>query len=149
MKVDPLGRNGGFWFRACFRAGVLVYRWFIAPFARDRWRPYDPAWLLGLAQQQWPEKIRLHQALSACTRASGDVPYLHFVSARRANQAGAEWQFERNLHLEHPAYGDLVLDILKDGRVGGVEFLGLLLADGHRADADLRPAQQAVAPAAR
>jgi uncharacterized protein YuzE len=33
-----------------------------------------------------------------------------------------EWQFNKNITLEHPEQGDLILDILKDGQIGGVEF---------------------------
>ena len=49
---------------------------------------------------------------------------LYFVDPRRPNQPGSDWQFEENIILEHPTEGDLVLDILKGHRVGGVEFLG-------------------------
>jgi hypothetical protein len=35
--------------------------------------------------------------------------------------SGSEWQIETNIVLEHPTEGDLVLDILKGQRVGGVE----------------------------
>jgi hypothetical protein len=45
------------------------------------------------------------------------------VSPENANKPGAEWQFERSIVLEDPKEGELVLDILKGNRVGGIEFL--------------------------
>jgi hypothetical protein len=62
------------------------------------WADYDPSWLVALAREQRGELV---PALSRCTRAL----------------------------VESEAYkkGDLVLDVLKDGRVGGVEFLAGLL----------------------
>ncbi len=90
-----------------------------------RWRPYDPTWLVELARSQRPELVA---ALAGCTRArhAGDA-MIHFVSPRRPNQPGSAWQFRENATLEHPDQGTLVLDVLKDGRVGGVEFLDRLL----------------------
>jgi hypothetical protein len=41
----------------------------------------------------------------------------------KSKSTGSQWQFEENIILEDPERGDLVLDILKGQRVGGVEFL--------------------------
>ena len=50
-------------------------------------------------------------------------PYICFVSGERPNQLDSEWQFEENIVLEHETEGVIVLDILKDGRIGGIEFV--------------------------
>jgi len=93
------------------------------------WKPYDPTWLVQLAEEQAPERPWLSAALSKCTKGRWDSPaYLRFVESRNANQPGSEWQFEENIILEHPEHGDLVLDILKEYRIGGVEFLSRVLA---------------------
>jgi hypothetical protein len=55
---------------------------------------------------------------------------IHFANPRRPNRSGSEWQFERNLTLEDPKQGELTLDVLKGNRVGGIEFLDVLLRDG-------------------
>jgi hypothetical protein len=47
----------------------------------------------------------------------------YFVDPQRPNEQGSEWQFLENVVMEHPTDGTIVLDILKDGRVGGVEFV--------------------------
>jgi len=49
--------------------------------------------------------------------------YTYFVSGERPNQSGSEWQFKENLVLEHKGDGTIVMDILKDGRIGGIEMV--------------------------
>ena len=66
-----------------------------------------------------------------CTRALYESEYyIRFVSAALANQPGAKWQFDRNVLLEDSPEGDLMVDVLKDGSIGGVEFVSKLLASG-------------------
>jgi hypothetical protein len=89
-----------------------------------RWRPYDPSWLVALAQAQHPDKPWLVASLQACTRAQIESRYYtRFVSSHRRSRPGSTWQFDCNLSLRSERDGDLVLDILKGGRVGGVEFV--------------------------
>jgi hypothetical protein len=91
------------------------------------WEPYDPAWLVDLARQQYPDEPWLAAALARCTRCMRyDDTYVHFVSPERANQPGADWQHDACLELESPTEGWVVLDILKDGEVGGVEFVAFI-----------------------
>lgn len=52
--------------------------------------------------------------------------YYQFISSKSANQVGSEWQFETSVRLEHRKKGTIVVDILKDSRIGGFEFLDLL-----------------------
>ncbi len=130
MKVK-IGENGKVKLtildRLLFRLEYSVGKCFSA-LRRYRWRTYDPSWLVALAQQQLPNDKWLHASLKNCTQASGDIPYIHFVSPRNANNPEAEWQFEKNVTLEDSEKGELILDVLKDGRIGGVEFLGVLLS---------------------
>jgi len=49
--------------------------------------------------------------------------YIYFVNAKNPNQPNSEWQFQENLILESKIYGTLVLDILSENRLGGIEFL--------------------------
>ena len=91
------------------------------------WNPYDPAWLVALAREQQPDLPWLADALATCTRASLEsAAYLRFVDPRNPNQPGSDWQFAENIILEDPNRGDIVLDVLKGHRVGGVEFLANL-----------------------
>lgn len=90
-----------------------------------KWEPYDPGWLVDLARASCPDEPWLQpNALSRCTFCYWDSrAYAYFVAPTDPNQPGSEWQFEKNVLLEHPREGTLVLDILRDRRVGGVEFL--------------------------
>ena len=91
------------------------------------WEPYDPTWLVDAARQLCPEEPWLPAALERCTRALHESrAYVYFVDPANPNAPGSEWQFVENIVLDHPIEGDLVLDILTDRRVGGVEFLSRL-----------------------
>lgn len=93
-------------------------------------QPYNPDWLAALATDQHPDQPWLADAFSRCTSVVKRTKYIiHFVDPTHANRPGAEWQFDRNLCLKDPAEGNLVIDILKNERIGAVEFYDLLL--GH------------------
>jgi len=90
------------------------------------WAQYDPAWLVALARRQRPGEPWLAEALSRCTRARGaGTVYVRFVTHRRANQPGAPWQFDRTVELVDPDAGVVLVDVLQDGRIGGIELLDL------------------------
>ena len=75
-----------------------------------RWKAYDPGWL--------PE------ALAGCTRyGERSRAYYYFVDPSAPNQPGSDWQFGRSIVLCHDREGEIVLDILRDCRVGGIEFI--------------------------
>ena len=50
-------------------------------------------------------------------------PYIRFVDNVNANKKDAEWQFKKNIVLEHKTEGTIILDILKDGEIGGFELV--------------------------
>lgn len=81
-------------------------------------------WIIDLIKEQEPERLDLIQQLEDSNIKKWiRQPYISLVSAERPNQQGSEWQFEENIVLEHETEGTIVLDILKDGRIGGIEFL--------------------------
>jgi hypothetical protein len=87
------------------------------------WKTYDPGWLVKLAKEQHSDFPWLAEALTNCTRASWESKaYVHFVDPTDANKPGAEWQIDCNMTLNDEEHGELILDILKGQRVGGVEF---------------------------
>jgi hypothetical protein len=70
----------------------------------------------------------LADALAICTRASGaNSAYIKFVDATNPNTPGSEWQFDSNIVLHHSIEGEVVIDLLKGQRVGGVELWEKLL----------------------
>lgn len=91
------------------------------------WKPYDPAWLAEWVRVNRSDLPWLPDALARCIRAAeGGRAYLYFVDPADANQPGAEWQIAESVTLEHPREGTLVLDVLADRRIGGIEFLSRL-----------------------
>ena len=98
-----------------------------------QWEQYDPAWLVLLAREQLPERPELAAALEECVVCKKRAKYVYFVDAANGNQLGAQWQFRENVWLDDPVKGRLVLDVLQDGRVGGVEFYDQLFSTGMRA----------------
>ncbi len=90
------------------------------------WVKYNPNWLVSLLQEQLPEKTEIIEAVKQCTRGVWEKKnYIYFVSPKNADLPGAEWQFEANIILDDPSRGMVVIDILKDGRVGGIQFESL------------------------
>ncbi|MBC8351419.1 MAG: hypothetical protein H8E66_05500 [Planctomycetes bacterium] len=84
---------------------------------------FDPTWLIELASQDRPDLAWLPDQLARCTYGTWtNACYVKFVDSTNANQPGAEWQYRESVELFHPQRGALHLDILKDGRVGGIEF---------------------------
>lgn len=81
------------------------------------WREYDPTWLVELAKQQYPTEAWFHESLAGITKAlneSEDV--LYFVDRM-------EGKFLQNVTLFSPEHGRIVVDVLRDRRIGGLEFL--------------------------
>jgi len=90
---------------------------------------FEPAMLAAVARDQAPEFPWLSHALENCGAGTweSDV-YVRYVSGRAANLPGAEWQFEKNVVLEHPDFGTVVVDVLTAHRLGGLEFLSRIQA---------------------
>ncbi len=102
-----------------------------------RFKPYDPTWLVDLARQQRPDLPWLAESLAKCTQCHKKLwgrkkkcIYEYFVDSARANQPGAEWQIKEGIWLDHPVFGSILLDVLQDGRIGGVEFYDRLFSSG-------------------
>ncbi len=84
-------------------------------------------WIIDLIKEQEPNRLDLIEQLKNSKRKEWiRQPYISFVSGKRPNLPGSEWQFEENVVLEHYREGTIVLDVLKDGRIGGIEFVSQL-----------------------
>lgn len=80
--------------------------------------------IIELIKEQEPERLDLIKELEKSKiRRWIRQPYVSFVSSENANEPGAQWQFKENVVLEHDGEGTIVLDILQDGRIGGIEFV--------------------------
>ena len=40
-----------------------------------------------------------------------------------SNELDSDWQFDENVVLEHEEEGTIVLDVFKNGKIGGIELL--------------------------
>jgi uncharacterized protein YuzE len=85
---------------------------------------FDIRWLIELLHEQEPNRLDLIEQLEESDMKKWiRQPYIYFVSAERPNQPGSPWQFKESIVLEHKTEGTIVLDILKDGKIGGIEFV--------------------------
>ncbi|WP_426170781.1 hypothetical protein [Pseudoduganella sp. R-34] len=85
---------------------------------------FTPQILAAIARVQAPEYPWLPHALEDCGAGAWEsAAYVRYISAQNAHAAGAEWQFETNVVLEHPHFGTVIVDVLTGHRIGGLEFL--------------------------
>ena len=83
--------------------------------------PYDPSWLIELAKKQIPEEPEIIKSLELCTTIVGFCscgcgdPY--FI-----DPGSGQWDFDYNLVLEREDHIEIILDIMKDKRVGRIEI---------------------------
>ena len=83
--------------------------------------------IIGLVERQEPDRMDVILALKNAKNGWWESGYYYqFVDAKNANKKGAEWQFQENIVLEDPKLGTLVIDYLKDKRIGGIEFMDFL-----------------------
>jgi hypothetical protein len=83
------------------------------------WEPYDPSWPVALAREQLPGEAWLAEALARCTSCRIESPaYVYFIDPR-----SPAWQHETCLEIDSPVHGWVVLDVLRDRRIGGVELV--------------------------
>jgi len=84
--------------------------------------------IIKLVEEQEPDRQDVINALQNCTDGQWTSNgYFQFVSSKNANQTNAEWQHDECLVIEQKEKGDIVIDLLKDGRIGGNEFIDLIV----------------------
>lgn len=89
--------------------------------------PFDPAELVQLATEQWPEQPLVAAAFALCTAEWPESElYTHFIpyaDRLRFHCNGGD-------RLQHPSLGELVVDFAKDDRVaGGIRVYGIEYMD--------------------
>ena len=85
---------------------------------------YDPTWLVDLAKKEYTEEEWLHEALEKCTKkisVDDDPAMIYFVHPTMPSQG---WEYKESISLG--TNGSIVIDILKDGRVGSIELVWLI-----------------------
>ena len=83
--------------------------------------------IIRLVREQEPDREDIITALQNCKGGHwSSKAYYHFVDSRNPNQPGSEWQHEECIVIEHENEGDIVIDLLKDGRIGVIEFIDFI-----------------------
>jgi hypothetical protein len=92
---------------------------------RRGWEPYDPTWLVALARVQHPDSPWLAESLARCTQAIGaGRACVHFASPHPA--VAADGSAAETIQLDDPDVGVVVVEVLPDRRIGGIEIVALL-----------------------
>lgn len=91
---------------------------------RPLWEPYDAQWLISLLLAA--DEIAVAADAKGRNWAEVGPHYVRFVDAERPNQEGAAWKHQRCMRLSSQSHGEIVVDVLSNDRVGGVELLDSL-----------------------
>lgn len=85
---------------------------------------FDSKWIIELVKTQYPEKSEIIESLKTCTAGYWkSKAYIYFVSTTNPNQPKSNWQHKESIVLEDEKEGTIVIDILKENKIGGIEFL--------------------------
>ncbi len=90
---------------------------------------YDPSWLVELAKKEYPEDSWLYEALRQCNiklLISDDPAMIYFVDPKNSNQPGSKWIHDECIELESYEKGSIIIDILKNRKIGAVELIWLI-----------------------
>jgi len=88
---------------------------------RNPGRPFDPTLLVALAREQWTDRPELAASFARCTREwPRNQLYSYFMSPM---ERPTKWRFATNLFLAHPTLGTLLVDVMTDQSIGGIEYL--------------------------
>lgn len=88
---------------------------------------FDPSMLIEDVRATASEFSWLPAALTNCGAGEWESrAYVRYVSTVDANQPNSEWQFRCSVTIHHRILGMVVIDILRDDRIGGIEFVDRL-----------------------
>lgn len=91
-------------------------------------KKYDPTWLIKSVERVQDNYPWLLDALKECTEATEENHYTYFLKKpTQPNVSNSEWQFQESITLENTPEGEIVLDIIKNNRIAGIEFLSKLM----------------------
>ena len=82
--------------------------------------------IIDLVRQQEPQRQDIVKSLKQCSGGKWiSSGYYKFYALKNGNK-GPKWEFRENIVLEHKFLGLIVLDLLKNGRIAGIEFINLI-----------------------
>ena len=85
-------------------------------------------YIIALVKEQEPERTDIVLALSNCSEGKWTTNgyYSLVIADNKPNQPGSNWQYDESIVIEQKNAGDIIIDLLKDGRIGGIEFMDLI-----------------------
>ena len=91
---------------------------------KNIWEDHDPKWLIYLIRTQHPAEQEIVTALKNCTRwRRDDEGYFFFLGTNETGASGDRLTVSRCIELCSEDEGQLILDVLADGRLLGIQFL--------------------------
>jgi hypothetical protein len=86
--------------------------------------PFDPAWLVELAEKQWADEPFIAEALKQCTEGWWDDPgFIYFTDFFYPRDFCLPWFKKQGYFMKHETKGIVQLDMLRNGKIGGIQFL--------------------------
>lgn len=84
--------------------------------------------IIKLVQKQEPDRLEIVAALHNCKggKWTSNGYYSFVIPDSKPNQPGSNWQHAESIVIEQEQMGDIVIDLLKDGQIGGIEFIDLI-----------------------
>ena len=83
--------------------------------------------IIKILEKEDPKNENLIQLLENCSGGNWEsIAYFRFVNPKNANQPNSEWQFQENIIIEHNEIGTIIIDLLKNNKIGGIELLNQL-----------------------
>jgi hypothetical protein len=80
--------------------------------------------IIKILEKEEPKNVNLIQLCKNCNGGNWESKaYFRFVTPKNANQPNSEWQFQDNLIIEHNEIGTIVIDLLKNNKIGGIELI--------------------------
>ena len=88
------------------------------------WTQFDPTWIANAVRENYPEEKELLNDILKCTSCIVQSDsYTYFVDSTNANRPGSKWQFLRSFKINNTPCGNVILDVLKGKKLGGIQFL--------------------------
>lgn len=91
---------------------------------------YNPAWLVALAKEKLPGLPRIATALQECILCQRESEgYLRFVYPQHPTRG----KVSSTILLHDATHGNIIIDVLDNGSIAGIEFLDVVLGYDCRA----------------
>lgn len=85
---------------------------------------FDIQSVIDLIKEQKPERLDLIEQLEKIEKKKMiRRPYISFKHKGKQGKKADEWKIQECLELQHKTEGIIILDIHKNGKIGGIELI--------------------------